>query len=75
MSKKTKKNPWSDESDDQSTDSEMEADEVTVPRERVERKTKGEAAQCATAVITHSQPLFHTCVQVVNTPQMFWIWT
>ena len=53
----------------------MEADEVTVPRERVERKTKGEAAQCATAVITHSQPLFHTCVQVVNTPQMFWIWT
>lgn len=75
MSKKTKKNPWSDnESDDQSPDSEMEAEEVTVPRECVERKTKGEAARCATAVITHSWPLFHLYVRVVITPQMFWIW-
>uniref|UniRef100_A0A3Q3VN89 DNA topoisomerase 2 n=1 Tax=Mola mola TaxID=94237 RepID=A0A3Q3VN89_MOLML len=75
VSKKTKKNPWSDnESDDQSPDSEMEAKEVTVPRECIERKIKGEAARCATAVITHSWPLFHLYVRVVITPQMFWIW-
>lgn len=41
----SKKNPWSDdESDGQSADSEMEAEEVVAPRERVERKTKGKLA-------------------------------
>ncbi|KAM8728948.1 DNA topoisomerase 2-alpha isoform 1-T1 [Acanthopagrus schlegelii] len=41
VSKKPKKNPWSDEeSDNQSGDSDMEVEEVVVPRERVERKTK-----------------------------------
>uniref|UniRef100_A0A671W2R0 DNA topoisomerase 2 n=1 Tax=Sparus aurata TaxID=8175 RepID=A0A671W2R0_SPAAU len=41
VSKKSKKNPWSDEeSDNQSGDSDMEVEEVVAPRERVERKTK-----------------------------------
>ncbi|XP_073346486.1 DNA topoisomerase 2-alpha [Pagrus major] len=41
VSKKPKKNPWSDEeSDNQSGDSDMEAEEVVAPRERAGRKTK-----------------------------------
>uniref|UniRef100_A0A8C4IP02 DNA topoisomerase 2 n=1 Tax=Dicentrarchus labrax TaxID=13489 RepID=A0A8C4IP02_DICLA len=41
VSKKPKKNPWSDdESDHLSAVSEMETEEVVAPRERVERKTK-----------------------------------
>ncbi|TKS89985.1 DNA topoisomerase 2-alpha [Collichthys lucidus] len=41
VAKKPKKNPWSDEeSDDLSAGSEMEAEEVVAPRERIERKTK-----------------------------------
>lgn len=39
---KPKKNPWSDEeSDIESDGSEMETEAAIVPRERVERKTKG----------------------------------
>ncbi|XP_068610428.1 DNA topoisomerase 2-alpha [Brachionichthys hirsutus] len=46
VAKKPKKNPWSDEeSDAQSTDGEMEAEEVVAPRERVERKTKAAAVK------------------------------
>nr|XP_046233630.1 DNA topoisomerase 2-alpha isoform X1 [Scatophagus argus] len=42
LAKKPKKNPWTDdESEGQSADSEIDAEEVAAPRERVERKTKG----------------------------------
>uniref|UniRef100_A0A665VP90 DNA topoisomerase 2 n=1 Tax=Echeneis naucrates TaxID=173247 RepID=A0A665VP90_ECHNA len=41
ITKKPKKSPWSDDESDQLSDSEAEAEEV-VPRERTERKTKGE---------------------------------
>ncbi|XP_013863574.1 DNA topoisomerase 2-alpha [Austrofundulus limnaeus] len=40
VSKKPKKNPWSDEESEGLSDSEMEAEEVVHPRERIERKTK-----------------------------------
>lgn len=43
VTKKPKKNAWSDE-DVGLSDSEVEAEEAAAPRERVERKTKGESA-------------------------------
>uniref|UniRef100_A0A7N6BKV9 DNA topoisomerase 2 n=1 Tax=Anabas testudineus TaxID=64144 RepID=A0A7N6BKV9_ANATE len=43
--KKLKKNPWSDEESDDQSGSEMETEEVVAPRERVERKTKGESSR------------------------------
>lgn len=53
VSKKPKKNPWSDEeSDNQSGDSDMEVEEVVAPRERVERKTKGESTRWSWPVIS-----------------------
>uniref|UniRef100_A0A8C2X5M3 DNA topoisomerase 2 n=1 Tax=Cyclopterus lumpus TaxID=8103 RepID=A0A8C2X5M3_CYCLU len=46
VDKKPKKNPWSDEESDANlSDSEMEAEEVVAPRERAQRKTKGESAR------------------------------
>lgn len=41
VAKTTKKNPWSDEESE--ADSEMELEEVVAPRERAERKAKGES--------------------------------
>ena len=56
VSKKPKKNPWSDEeSDNQSGDSDMEVEEVVVPRERVERKTKGESSRLSSCFPTSSE--------------------
>lgn len=43
VTKKPKKNAWSDE-DVGLSDSEVEAEEAAAPRERAERKTKGESA-------------------------------
>lgn len=40
VAKKPKKNPWSDEESEGLSGSEMEAEEVSAPRERIERKTK-----------------------------------
>ncbi|KAM6897501.1 DNA topoisomerase 2-alpha [Xenentodon cancila] len=40
VAKKLKKNPWSDDESDSVSDGEMEVEEVVVPRDRVERKTK-----------------------------------
>lgn len=44
VAKTTKKNPWSDEESDANlSDNEMESEEeVVAPRERADRKTKGE---------------------------------
>lgn len=46
VTKKPKKNPWSDEEEEDEglSGSEMEVEEVVAPRERIERKTKGECA-------------------------------
>lgn len=41
VTKKPKKNMWSDDESDGQSHSEVEAEEVVGPRERVERKTKG----------------------------------
>uniref|UniRef100_A0AAQ5ZQH6 DNA topoisomerase 2 n=1 Tax=Amphiprion ocellaris TaxID=80972 RepID=A0AAQ5ZQH6_AMPOC len=41
---KPKKNPWSDDESDDLSDSEIEVEEDVGPRERTERKTKGESA-------------------------------
>lgn len=46
VSKKPKKNPWSDEESEGFSDSEMETEEVVRPREQMERKTKGESSRC-----------------------------
>lgn len=53
VSKKPKKNPWSDdESDGSSGDSDMEAEEAVAPRERVERKTKGVCVMASDGLMT-----------------------
>lgn len=44
ITKEPKKNPWSDEESEGLSGSEMEAEEMVAPRERIERKTKGEPA-------------------------------
>lgn len=45
VAKKPKKNPWSDNESDDVSDGEVEAEEVVAPRERAERKTKGESTR------------------------------
>uniref|UniRef100_A0A665VQA1 DNA topoisomerase 2 n=1 Tax=Echeneis naucrates TaxID=173247 RepID=A0A665VQA1_ECHNA len=63
ITKKPKKSPWSDDESDQLSDSEAEAEEV-VPRERTERKTKGETDKdcfrCSLRHIEYSK-FFHFC--------------
>lgn len=42
VDKKPKKNAWSDDESDSLSDGDMEAEEFVAPREKVQRKTKGE---------------------------------
>lgn len=58
--KKPKKNPWSDEDSatQSSDDDDMEAQEVVAPRERVERKTKGECRLDDPTTVTHNRPAY-----------------
>lgn len=42
VTKKPKKNPWSDEESDDLSGTEIETEDVVAPRNQNERKTKGE---------------------------------
>lgn len=82
VDKKPKKNPWS-EDEAAPSDNEVEAVEVVAPKERVERKTKGEPARwprlLSSLIVRQEHPLFtivnssltQTARQDVITPEMF----
>lgn len=55
IAKKPKKNLWSGDESEGVTGSDMEEEEAAAPRERIERRTKGESASlCFPASLTES---------------------
>uniref|UniRef100_A0A672ZM37 DNA topoisomerase 2 n=1 Tax=Sphaeramia orbicularis TaxID=375764 RepID=A0A672ZM37_9TELE len=52
VDKKRKKNPWSDNESDDASEDDEDVEEVVAPREKVERKTKGESDELTLTMFT-----------------------